>query len=83
MILLTSKVYLKHLECECAKENLTLVFSFLKDALEIVNYVSVESGTTYHFTSTVFNSMFKKFPVKISFNNAYKQFEVIFSYIII
>lgn len=76
MILLSSKVYLKHLECECAKENLFVVYSFLQDALEIVNYVAVESGTTYLFTSTNFNAMFKASPVQISFNNAFKQFEV-------
>lgn len=75
MILSASKAYLKHLECECAKENISLVYAFLQEALDIVHYVAVESGTTYRFTSPVFNSMFKTSPVQISFTNAYRQFE--------
>lgn len=77
MILSASKAYLKHLECECAKENICLVYSFLQEALDIVHYVAIESGTTACFKSLSFNAMFKNSPVQISFTNAYKQFEVI------
>lgn len=75
MILSASKTYLKHLECECAKENICLVYSFLQEALDIVHYVAVESGTTYRFTQPVFNAMFKTLPVQISFTNSFRQFE--------
>ena len=78
MILSASKAYLKHLECECAKENICLVYSFLQEALDIVHYVAVESGTTYKFTAPVFNAMFKTSSIQVSFINAYRQFEVIF-----
>lgn len=76
MILSSSKAYLKHLECECAKENLTLVYSFLQQALDMLHYVIVDSGTMFDFSSTIYkNSMFRTSIVQISFTNALRQFE--------
>lgn len=77
MILSSSKAYLKHLECECAKENVFLVYSFLQQALDTLHYVIVDSGTMFDFSSNSYkNSLFKTSIVQISYTNAYRHFEV-------
>ena len=82
MILSSSKSYLKHLECECAKENLSLVYTFLQEALDSLHYVIVDSGTMFDFSSSSISaSVYKKTTsvgiVQITFVNAYRHFEVI------
>lgn len=76
MILTSSKAYLKHLDCECAKENVSLVYSFLQNALDTLHYVIVDSGTMFDFSSSAYKqSMFQSSIIQISFVNAHHQFE--------
>ena len=87
MILSSSKAYLKHLECECAKENVNLVYTFLQEALDSLHYVIVDSGTMFDFSSSAAISVaYKKSTspaiVQVSFVNAYRQFEVIAHFVI-
>jgi hypothetical protein len=72
------KAYLKHMDCECSKENVSLVYLFLQQALDTLHYVVVDSGSLFDYTSAVYdNSMFKSTIVQISFLNACRQFEVV------
>jgi hypothetical protein len=77
MILSSSKVYLKHLECECAKENITIVYSFIYQALDTLHYVVIDSGSLFDLeTLSIYNnSIFKQPIVENPFLNAYKNFE--------
>ena len=80
MILSASKAYLKHLECECAKENVSLVYAFLQQALDTVHFVAVDSGAMHQLALPSFqtNSMSAAASScgQISFINAHRQFEV-------
>ena len=83
MILSTIKVSLKHTDCECAKENVTLLYSFLHKALDTLHYVIVDSSSMYDYSSPVYNnSMFKTSMVQASFTAAHRQFEVGFGIIL-
>jgi hypothetical protein len=80
MILSTSKAFLKHVDCECAKENLSQVYQFLYKALDTLNYVVVDSGSLFDFNSnstTLFPSAVTADDVGPSFSKAYSHFEVI------
>jgi len=76
MILSATKAYLKHLECECAKENIDLVYLFIQQTLETLHYVVLDSGSLFDYAAEsldgfVFNSSI----TQCSFINALHQFE--------
>ncbi|CAF0889569.1 unnamed protein product, partial [Brachionus calyciflorus] len=74
MILSSFKAYLKHMECECAKENVSLVFSLLHQALDTLHYLIVDSGSFYDFDAPFYSSNYtSKF--QLSFTNTLRQFE--------
>lgn len=77
MILSSTKVYMKHLECECAKENINLVYSFIYQALDTLHYVVIDSGSLFDLaTSSIYNnSIFKLSIVENPFTAACRQFE--------
>lgn len=76
MILATSKAYLKHVDCECAKENLNQLYLFLQRALDTLHYVVVDSGSLFDFSSPIYDSsMFKSSIVQCSFTAASRDFE--------
>jgi hypothetical protein len=74
MILSATKTYLKHLECECAKENIDLVYSFIQQTLETLHYVVLDSGSLFDY-ATESPEGFVSSITQISFINAMRQFE--------
>lgn len=72
------KAYLKHMDCECSKENANLVYLFLRRALDTLHYVVADSSSLYDYVSPLIyeNSLFKSSSANISFMNAYRLFEV-------
>ncbi|RNA27100.1 alpha-catulin-like isoform X2 [Brachionus plicatilis] len=74
MILSSFKAYLKHPECQCAKENVNLVFSLLQQALETLHFLIVNSGSLTELTSPLFPANYaEKFSP--SFTYYLRQFE--------
>lgn len=68
------KAYLKHPECECVKENVTLVFSLLQQTLETLHYLIVDSGSLNEFVSPLYqNDYVEKFSPSFTYN--LRQFE--------
>lgn len=66
------KTYYKHSDCELAKENLRVIYAFIKQALNSVNDIIVESGSLYF---SKFQMSEKHASHSISFNTAYRNFE--------
>ena len=67
------------MNCECSKENVELVYSFVHQALESLHQIVIDSGSMFDFDeaySGFSGSLLRSSIVQISFQNAYKQFEV-------
>lgn len=66
------------MECECSKENLDLVYYFLRKALDTLHYVVADSNSFFDYVSCSVqeNSLFKLFASNASFIKAYRLFEV-------
>ena len=64
---------MKHPECETAKENLNVIFSFIKRALEAVHNIVVDSGSLYD--TSEYNAYFS--PISdVTFTKCCRQLEV-------
>lgn len=62
------------MECECAKENVGLVFSLLQQSLDSLHYLIVDSGSLYDFSAPLYSTNYtNKF--QQSFTNSLRQFE--------
>lgn len=76
MLLSSSKAYLKHMECECAKENVSLVYAFLYQSLDTLHHIIVDSGTMFDCSTRLHSNLLLKSSIsQMSFTNAYRQFE--------
>ena len=66
------------MECECSKENINLVYFFLRKALDTLHYVVADSNYFFDYISSSVheNSLFKSFASNVSFTKAFRLFEV-------
>jgi hypothetical protein len=75
MILSASKTYFKHSDCEFAKENLKIIYLFIKNALNSVNDIVFDSGTLISSLRSnqstlvfqIFIDLYRKFEVSLIF----------------
>jgi len=77
MLLYSSKTYLQHMDCECSRENIGLVYTFVHQALEALHQIVIDSGSMFNNSNNSNNgSILQSSIIQISFLNAYRQFEV-------
>lgn len=72
------------MECECSKENISLVYLFLRQALDTLHFVVADSSSLYDYVSPLVyeNSLFRSSTssANLTFINALRLFEVFLNY---
>jgi len=69
------------MDCECSRENIGLVYTFVHQALEALHQIVIDSGSMFNNSNNNNNNnnnglILQSSIIQISFLNAYRQFEV-------